>query len=66
MTLGAAGPPAWGATPIYITADVPTTETALIQEVHSVLVHLISEIVESSLAQQSIERTRIDEAGALP
>jgi D-sedoheptulose 7-phosphate isomerase len=47
---------------------VPASETALVQEVHSVLVHLISEIVESSLAHQnqSIERTRIDEAGALP
>ena len=45
---------------------VPTPETALVQEVHSVLVHLISEIVESSLAQQSIERTRVDEASALP
>src|SRR3954466_3481478 len=45
---------------------VPATEIALVQEVHSVLVHLISEIVESSLAQQGIERTRIDEAGALP
>jgi D-sedoheptulose 7-phosphate isomerase len=45
---------------------VPATETALVQEVHSVLVHHISEIVESSLAQQSIERTRIDEASALP
>ncbi len=38
---------------------VPTTETALVQEVHSVLVHVISEIVESSLAEQSIERTHI-------
>ena len=45
---------------------VPATETTLIQEVHSVLVHLISEMVESSLAQQSIERTRVDEASALP
>lgn len=45
---------------------VPATEAALVQEVHSVLVHLISEIVESSLAQQSIERTRVDEASALP
>ena len=45
---------------------VPTPETALVQEVHSVLVHLISEIVESSLTQQSIERTRVDEASALP
>ncbi|HEX2280621.1 MAG TPA: SIS domain-containing protein [Thermomicrobiales bacterium] len=45
---------------------VPATETALVQEVHSVLVHLISEIVESSLAQQSIERIRVDEASALP
>ena len=45
---------------------VPATETALVQEVHSVLVHLISEIIESSLAQQSIERTRVDEASALP
>src|SRR5215210_7251736 len=38
---------------------VPATETALVQEVHSVLVHLISEIVESTLTHQSIERTRI-------
>jgi D-sedoheptulose 7-phosphate isomerase len=45
---------------------VPAPETALVQEVHSVLVHLISEIVESSLTQQSIERTRVDEASALP
>jgi D-sedoheptulose 7-phosphate isomerase len=45
---------------------VPATETALVQEVHAVLVHLISEIVESSLAQQSIERTPVDEASALP
>jgi D-sedoheptulose 7-phosphate isomerase len=45
---------------------VPATETALVQEVHSVLVHLISEIVESSLTQQSIERTPADEASALP
>jgi D-sedoheptulose 7-phosphate isomerase len=45
---------------------VPATETALVQEVHSVLVHLISEIVESSLVQQTIERTRVDEASALP
>jgi D-sedoheptulose 7-phosphate isomerase len=35
---------------------VPATETALVQEVHSVLVHLVSEIVESSLAQRHIER----------
>jgi D-sedoheptulose 7-phosphate isomerase len=45
---------------------VPATETPLVQEVHSVLVHLISEIVESSLVQQTIERTRVDEASALP
>ena len=45
---------------------VPALETALVQEVHSVLVHVISEIVESSLAQESIERTRVDEASALP
>jgi D-sedoheptulose 7-phosphate isomerase len=45
---------------------VPAPETALVQEVHSILVHLISEMVESSLAQQSIERTRVDEASALP
>jgi D-sedoheptulose 7-phosphate isomerase len=45
---------------------VPTPETALVQEVHSVLVHLISEMVESSLAQQGIERIRVDEASALP
>jgi len=45
---------------------VPGTETALVQEVHAVLVHLISEIVESSLAQQSIERTPDHEASALP
>ena len=45
---------------------VPAAETALVQEVHAVLVHLISEIVESSLAQQSIERTPVDEASALP
>ena len=44
---------------------VPATETALVQEIHSVLVHLISEIVESSLAQQSIERTPVDAASAL-
>jgi D-sedoheptulose 7-phosphate isomerase len=45
---------------------VPTTDTPLVQEVHAVLVHLISEIVESSLAQQRIERTRVDETRALP
>jgi D-sedoheptulose 7-phosphate isomerase len=45
---------------------VPATETALVQEVHSVLVHLISELVESSLAQQTIERTPADESRALP
>jgi D-sedoheptulose 7-phosphate isomerase len=45
---------------------VPATETPLIQEVHSVLVHLICEMVESSLVNQSIERTRVDEASALP
>ncbi len=45
---------------------VPAAETALVQEVHSVLVHLISEMVESSLAQQGNERTRVDEASALP
>jgi D-sedoheptulose 7-phosphate isomerase len=45
---------------------VPATETPLVQEVHAVLVHLISEIVESNLAHQRIERTRIDEASALP
>src|SRR5215216_6989452 len=45
---------------------VPATETALVQEVHTVLVHLISEIVESRLAHRGIERTRIDEASALP
>jgi D-sedoheptulose 7-phosphate isomerase len=45
---------------------VPAMETALVQEVHTVLVHLISEIVESRLAHRTIERTRIDEASALP
>ena len=45
---------------------VPATETALVQEVHTVLVHLISEIVECRLAHRTIERTRIDEASALP
>jgi D-sedoheptulose 7-phosphate isomerase len=45
---------------------VPATETALVQEVHTVLVHLISEIVESRLAHRTIERTRIDEASAVP
>ena len=45
---------------------VPATETAPVQEVHAVLVHLISEVVESSLAQQSIERTPVDAARALP
>jgi D-sedoheptulose 7-phosphate isomerase len=49
-----------------VTLAVPATETALVQEVHTVLVHLISEIVESSLAQTTIERTRVDEASALP
>ena len=33
---------------------VPATETALIQEVHSVLVHLISDIVEGSLVDQQL------------
>src|SRR5215212_2629824 len=45
---------------------VPAPETALVQEVHAVLVHLISEVVESSLAQHSIERTPVDAARALP
>ena len=45
---------------------VPATETALVQEVHSMLVHLISEVVESCLAQESIERTSVDAARALP
>jgi D-sedoheptulose 7-phosphate isomerase len=49
-----------------VSIAVPATETALVQEVHSVLVHLISEIVESSLAQQTIERTPVDESRALP
>src|SRR5215212_10208302 len=44
---------------------VPATETALVQEIHSVLVHLISEIVESRLAQQNIERRPVDAASAL-
>jgi D-sedoheptulose 7-phosphate isomerase len=34
---------------------VPAVETALVQEVHTVLVHLISEIVEASLADQSTQ-----------
>ena len=45
---------------------VPATETPLVQEVHCVLVHLISEIVESSLVHQSIERKPVDEARDLP
>jgi hypothetical protein len=32
---------------------VPASETALVQEVHTVLVHLISEVVESSLITMS-------------
>jgi D-sedoheptulose 7-phosphate isomerase len=32
-----------------VSIAVPSAETALVQEVHSVLVHLISDIVEGSL-----------------
>lgn len=35
---------------------VPATETALVQEVHSVLVHLISDMVETSLVDQNIRK----------
>lgn len=35
---------------------VPASETALVQEVHSVLVHLISDFVEASLADQTIRK----------
>ena len=35
---------------------VPATETALVQEVHSVLVHLISDIVEGSLVDQTMRK----------
>jgi D-sedoheptulose 7-phosphate isomerase len=35
---------------------VPATETALIQEVHSILVHLISDIVEGSLVDQQLRK----------
>ena len=35
---------------------VPATETALIQEVHSVLVHLISDIVEGSLVDRQLRK----------
>jgi D-sedoheptulose 7-phosphate isomerase len=35
---------------------VPATETALVQEVHSVLVHLISDIVEGSLVDRQLRK----------
>jgi D-sedoheptulose 7-phosphate isomerase len=35
---------------------VPAIETALVQEVHSVLVHLISDIVEGGLVDQHIRK----------
>jgi D-sedoheptulose 7-phosphate isomerase len=37
---------------------VPATETALVQEVHSVLVHLISDMVETSLVDQNIRKDK--------
>jgi len=37
---------------------VPERETPLVQEVHGVLVHLISEIVESSLVGMEMQRNR--------
>ena len=41
-----------------VAISVPTPETPLVQEVHTVLVHLISEIVESRLVQQSMDTGR--------
>jgi D-sedoheptulose 7-phosphate isomerase len=35
---------------------VPATETALVQEVHAVLVHLISDIVEGNLVDKTIRK----------
>jgi len=37
---------------------VPALDTALVQEVHSVLVHLISDIVEGSLVDQQLRKDR--------
>ncbi|MBW3634298.1 MAG: SIS domain-containing protein [Chloroflexi bacterium] len=39
-----------------VAVAVPATETALIQEVHSVLVHLISDIVEGSLVDRQLRK----------
>jgi D-sedoheptulose 7-phosphate isomerase len=39
-----------------VTIAVPAIETALVQEVHSILVHLISDIVEASLVEQDIRK----------
>jgi D-sedoheptulose 7-phosphate isomerase len=38
---------------------VPATETALIQEAHSVLVHLISDVVERTLVDQQLRKDLI-------
>ena len=39
-----------------VAIEVPATETALVQEVHSVLVHLISDIVEGSLVDRQLRK----------
>jgi D-sedoheptulose 7-phosphate isomerase len=39
-----------------VTIAVPAIETALVQEVHSILVHLISDIVEARLVEQDIRK----------
>jgi D-sedoheptulose 7-phosphate isomerase len=39
-----------------VTIAIPAIETALVQEVHSILVHLISDIVEASLVEQDIRK----------
>jgi D-sedoheptulose 7-phosphate isomerase len=44
---------------------VPSDSTPLVQEVHTILVHLICEMVEATLAGVSMERIQRSEAGAL-
>ena len=48
-----------------VSLAVPSESTPLIQEVHTILVHLLCERVESALAGETMERMRVDEAGAL-
>jgi D-sedoheptulose 7-phosphate isomerase len=48
-----------------VVLSVPSKSTPLIQEVHTILVHLICEMVEATLAGVSMERIQRNEAGAL-